>query len=65
MKKLLEICLNNDRGWDTFNYTEEHQNRVVDIINKQINKHKNYEFVKKYYIKRLAEIKKIFNCDFS
>lgn len=57
-EKLLEICLDNLSHWDNHNYSVEETEKIVALIDRQIEKHNNHDFVKDYYHSRLKEIKK-------
>lgn len=55
-EKLIEICLDNVSHWDNYNYTIDQNEQIINLINKQIEKHKNHDFVEKYYKERLNKI---------
>lgn len=57
-EKLLEICLDNLSHWDNYNYSVEETEKIVELINRQIEKHSNHKFVEDYYNNRLEEIEK-------
>ncbi|WEG37117.1 type II restriction endonuclease [Amygdalobacter nucleatus] len=57
-EKLVEICLDNVSHWKNFNYTVEQNEQIIELINKQIEKHQNHKFVEEYYNERLKNIKR-------
>lgn len=50
---LIGICLSNVEKWKDFNYTIEQEESIKSMINKQIDKHQEHNFVKEFYEKRL------------
>ncbi|MDC4183729.1 type II restriction endonuclease [Mycoplasma bradburyae] len=57
-EELLGVCDANKKCWDNYFYNAEEKELISDNIKKQILKHENKEFIKKYYQKRLSEIDK-------
>lgn len=56
-EKLLEICSFNNSHWEKFSYTVDQKKKIIELIDKQIIKHRNYKFVEDYYLKRKNKIK--------
>lgn len=56
-EKLLEICSFNDSHWKKFPYTADQKEKIIELIDKQIIKHKNHKFVEDYYLERKNKIK--------
>lgn len=54
---LLRICSTITNYWNDYNYSDDEKEQVQNLLNKQIEKHKNHEFIKKYYEKRLEKLK--------
>lgn len=57
-EKLVEICIDNASHWENFSYTVEQNKQIAELINRQLEKHKNHQFVEEYYEDRLKNIKK-------
>lgn len=55
-EKLMEICSDNVSQWDNHNYTSEQKEQIINLLNKQISKHQNHDFVTRYYKNRLEKI---------
>ncbi len=53
-EQLIEICETNSRHWDDFKYTVVQIEQAVDLMNRQIEKHENHEYVVQSFTKRLA-----------
>ena len=56
-EKLLEICSFNNSHWEKFSYTVDQKKKIIELIDKQIIKHRNHKFVEDYYLKRKNKIK--------
>ncbi|ENY70201.1 Type II restriction modification system endonuclease [Mycoplasmopsis bovigenitalium 51080] len=56
-EKLVEICLDNISHWENFNRSVEQNEQIIELINKQIEKHHNHKFVEEYYNERLKNVK--------
>lgn len=52
-ENLIEICFENMKYWKKYTYSEEQNEQMIKLIEKQILKHKNHNFVKEYYHNRL------------
>lgn len=48
-EELIGICLDNVKRWKDFDYSLENKEALIEMLNKQIGKHKNHEFIKEYY----------------
>jgi len=55
---LLSICSTNQQHWIIDTYSAEEKTAVISNIDKQIEKHKNHEFVCNYYRKRKEQFTK-------
>lgn len=55
-EKLLEICSFNNSHWEKFSYTVDQKKKIIELIDKQIIKHRNHKFVEDYYLKRKNKI---------
>ncbi|MBP3314164.1 MAG: hypothetical protein J6K84_05895 [Oscillospiraceae bacterium] len=55
---LLGICSTNQQYWSQDTYNDGEKEAVIVNINKQIEKHRNHEFVCEYYKKRKEEFEK-------
>lgn len=51
-EKLVGICLDNTKHWESYSYSDEQNEQIIDSLNKQISKHAVHEFVEEYYKKR-------------
>lgn len=51
---LVKICHENSKKWDGYTYSMERSTQAIDLIQKQIAKHEEHDFVKKSLLKRLA-----------
>lgn len=51
-EQLLEICCQKNNQWDTYMYPEEFVEQISGMIEKQIVKHSEHEFVVNYYKNR-------------
>lgn len=60
-EKLIKICLDNVKHWEKFSYTNEQKEQIIELIEKQIEKHENRRFIIEYYNERLEDIKKDIN----
>ena len=49
---LLGICSTNQQHWSRDTYSEKEKATIITNIDRQIEKHKNHEFVCNYYMKR-------------
>lgn len=56
-ENLIWICKENYKTWDNFGYTLEQNEKIIELINKQIGKHKNHRYVQKYYQVQLDNMK--------
>ncbi|MDC4182223.1 type II restriction endonuclease [Mycoplasma bradburyae] len=57
-EELLGVYDANKKCWDNYFHNAEEKELISNNIKKQILKHENKEFIKKYYQKRLSEIDK-------
>lgn len=57
---LIGICGENRRRWENFEYSAEQKSSIVDLLEKQIVKHENHQFVKKSFADRLQSYEKLF-----
>lgn len=54
-EKLIEICSANTQQWADYDYTIEDNKQIMNMLNAQILKHANHEYVEEYYKQRLEE----------
>ncbi len=52
-EKLIRICKDNNLNWENYHYTKEQSEQIIQLLQKQMNKHKHHSFVKDSYKKRL------------
>ena len=57
-ERLVEICDQNYSQWETYEYSEEESEQIIQNINTQIIKHENHAFVLQHYMNRLQEFLK-------
>lgn len=54
-EKLIELCTANYQQWFSYDYTT-HRNDIIDMLEKQIDKHSEHPFIAQYYEERLNSI---------
>ncbi|UUM19768.1 MULTISPECIES: type II restriction endonuclease [unclassified Mycoplasma] len=50
---LISLCISNSKKWENFIYSSEEKEFFKSMLIKQIEKHKEHEFVKQFYEKQL------------
>lgn len=58
---LIKICKENYVRWNSFVYTQDQVDRIVNMLEKQIEKRKNHPFVKQSFEKRMKSYKEKLN----
>lgn len=56
---LVKICGENVKKWNHFAYSAEQVNQAILIIQKQIQKHEQHDFIKKSYLQRLLRYEEL------
>ena len=46
-EQLVEICLDNYKKWEQYNYSAEKIEQAIELLEKQIQKHEKHDYVKK------------------
>lgn len=54
-EELIEICFSNFEKHKIYNYSSEQKLAIKNMIQKQIEKHQDHQFVKEFYEKRLEQ----------
>ena len=50
---LIKICLDNAAKWDIYKYTLEQSRQVIELLNKQVEKHLDHKMIKESFEKRV------------
>lgn len=53
-EELIKICLDNAAKWDGYEYTVNQANQAIEVLNKQVDKHNDHEFIKDSLKKRIT-----------
>ncbi|MBR3770121.1 MAG: hypothetical protein IKL06_06260 [Lachnospiraceae bacterium] len=52
-EQLIQICLDNCKHWEGYSYSVEQIEQVLELLERQVKKHENHEYVKKAFENRM------------